>query len=161
MKSGKKFEKQIEELLNTLGKTSSKSLFFKSPIPTIMHKGRNGFQLVFSEKALCDFYGIYREKFVLIEAKHISGKYWNTKRLKNHQIQQLIKIKKLGGISQIWFSLSLKQNYLFVFNINEYLDLLSSEEKVNLNINFIITKAKKIKKDPNALFIFFESIFLC
>ncbi len=160
MKTGKNFENQIEELLNELDSISKKSLFFKSPIPTIMHKNKNGYQLVFSEKALCDFYGIYQKHFVLIEAKHISGKYWNTKRLKDHQIQQLIEIKQLGGLSQIWFSLSLKRNSLFIFDIDSYLKLINQENKINLNINFIIENAKEIKKDSKELFIFFESTFL-
>ncbi len=160
MKTGKRFENQIEELLNELDSISKKSLFFKSPIPTIMHKNKNGYQLVFSEKALCDFYGIYQKHFVLIEAKHISGKYWNTKRLKEHQIEQLIMIKRLGGLSQIWFSLSLKRNSLFIFDIDSYLKLINAENKINLNINFIIENAREIKKDSKELFIFFESTFL-
>ena len=159
-KTGPKWEKHIKELLDVTCDIHSNSCkFYKSPIPTVMRKQKNIFFLVYTEKALCDFYGIYNKRFILIEAKNISGKYWDKSRLKEHQINQLKMIDSLGGKSFIFFNIE-DDDYFFIFEINNYLKNIESIKTRNVKRESIFNLGVKIKKDSKSLFLFFESTFL-
>lgn len=127
---------------------NNKGFFIKSPTPNnrVYMNGNHSF--IYSSKALCDFIGIYCNKFVLIECKEISGKFFEIKRLKDHQLKQLNKIQEHGGISYIFFYSKL-ENIIIILNINQYNDIVLNLKIKNIKLNelkengFLITNFKK------------------
>lgn len=139
---GKIFEYIILNSLN-IAKLKDKGIFFKSPtvIKPINVSYKNGSPIInkaiFETKALCDFYGIYKSKFILIEAKEIQTNRFNLNNIKKHQIEQLESIYKYGGISFIIFHFKLYNDFLCL-TINQFIKL--SKEKKSL-------KYEEIKKE--------------
>ena len=156
--NGNEWERTLLKYLDNFCK-NEKCYFFKSQTPTIMRKINGKYTLVYSQKAICDFIGISNETFVLIEAKSINNKYWDTRRLKNHQKDQLLKIQKLGGISLIIFYIKLIDKVLII-PIDEYLLLKEETNRQNININILINNGKIVENKIDSVKKLFESIFL-
>lgn len=136
MKKYQKFENKILEKLNKLSKKEI-CFFIKSPTPSRMIATKNGYKMTYTEKALCDFIGIYLGKFILIEAKEISGTRFNHERLKKHQVKQLSSIRKHGGYSFIFFNVK-KINKIIGVKIDDYLIHLIQTERKSININNLV-----------------------
>ncbi len=156
--TGNEWEKKLLKYLEKLC-LEKQCFFFKSQTPTIMKKINGKYTLVYSKKAICDFIGIYNEKFVLIEAKSINNQYWDTRRLKEHQKQQLKKIKKLKGISVIIFYIKIMDKVL-IMTIDEYLDLLEINKKQNINIKILSNFGRISENNEKDIIELFKSIFL-
>ena len=124
---GKLLELLIFNGLNEINKKELGS-FYKSPtvIKPINVNYNNGTPVItraiFAKKALCDFYGIYKSKFVLIEAKEVKTTSFNLSNIKEHQIQQLIDIKRYGGLSLIIICFVKHQTY-HAIDIDTFLKL--------------------------------------
>ncbi len=133
MGNGKNFENKISKGLQ---KITNKELgfFIKSPTPMQMIPTEEGYTMTYANKALCDFIGIYQGKFILIEAKEISGTRFEFRRLKDHQIQQLSAIKKYGGYAWIFFNL-IKLKKVVAVPIDNYLISLNQSTKKSINID--------------------------
>ncbi len=129
--NGKTFEKDIYNQLKIL-ENKKIGFFIKSPTPikTINKK------IIFYEKALCDFIGILNNKFFIIEAKEISEKRFDFRRLKEHQIKQLKLIEKYGGISIIIFNIKIK-NKIVLVRINKFLNEKKKSNKKSINIDLL------------------------
>ncbi len=136
---GKIFEKIIMKSLNNI----KDGIFFRSPTPIkpIAIKYSNGRPVithaVFENKSLCDFYGLYKNQFILIEAKEVKTTSFNLKNIKDHQIEQLKKIKQLGGQSFIIIHFVKYKSYICI-PIDSFLEL-SFEKK---SIKFCLLKEK-------------------
>ncbi|NQX83549.1 MAG: Holliday junction resolvase RecU [Mycoplasmataceae bacterium] len=131
-KTGRNFENEISKKLLKINK-SGRGFFIKSPTPMKMIKSKGKIIPIYSNKALCDFVGIYNKKFVLIEAKNITGERFIFERLKPHQEKQLSSIKRHGGISLIMFGLP-NEKIIIVLKIDDYLVFKSQSEKKSINI---------------------------
>ncbi len=132
MAKGKKFENSILNDLNKLSK-QGKGYFIKSPTPINRIKTENGYKMVYSSKALCDFIGIWNEKFVLIEAKEVSGTRFDMKRLKDHQVKQLSSIKRHGGFGFIAFNIK-QEKEIYITPIENYLVHKNQTTKKSINL---------------------------
>ncbi len=155
--NGNEWERKLNTLLNQLD--PKKFFFIKFPTPTTLRKINNKFCLVYSDKALCDFIGIYQGHFILIETKTINGKYWETRRLKFHQLEQLKLIASLGGISLILFYVEHIKK-IIIFSINEYLDFIKSKQQNNIPWKQMMENKQPIEIKKEELKIFFQSVFL-
>ncbi len=138
-----KFEVKISTQLNKLIKKGV-SFFIKSPTPIRMIPTKEGYKMTYSEKALCDFIGIYNKKFVIIEAKEVSGKRFDFKRLKDHQIKQLSSIKRFGGYAFIFFELKEIKKVISV-KIDDYLIYINQTTKKSININALLEIGETIE----------------
>ena len=138
---GKEFENII---FNNLNKISQKKLgfFIKSPTPMKSIKIGSTYKVIYHQKALCDFVGIINGQFILIEAKEISNTRFEFRRLKYHQIEQLLSIKKHGGTSIIIFYIKLK-NMILLVDIDAYLEHFNNSKKKSINID-ALTKLGKL-----------------
>ena len=132
-REGRILENLISNKLLKINK-SEKGFFIKSPTPMKMINVNGKIVPIYSNKALCDFVGIYNKKFILIESKNISGVRFEFKRLKEHQEKQLASIKRHGGISLIIFFL-VKTNELIILKIDNYLVFKSQTEKKSIHID--------------------------
>ena len=133
MATGRKLENNISKKLLKINK-SERGFFIKSPTPIKMINQGGKIIPIYSNKALCDFIGIYNSKFVLIEVKNVSGVRFEFKRLREHQEKQLSSIKRHGGISIIFIYIS-TMNKLISLEIDEYLVYKSQTEKKSINID--------------------------
>ena len=124
--NGKEFETRIINELDKL-REHGVAYFIKSPTPFRSVPSGNSYKLIYSAKALCDFVGIYKGTFVLMEAKSISGASFAINRLKEHQFEQLEEIRNLGGLSYIIFYIK-RYDKVIALDIDKYKEL-----KVNLN----------------------------
>jgi len=143
MATGRKLENNISKKLLKINK-SERGFFIKSPTPMKMISQNGKIVPIYSNKALCDFIGIYNSKFVLIEVKNVSGARFEFKRLKEHQEKQLSSIKRHGGISIIFIYIS-ESNDLISLGIEEYLVYKSQTEKKSININALKNIGKLIE----------------
>lgn len=138
-------------ILNSLKNLEKNKLcyFIKSPTPHRLIKDKNNnYNFVYFDKSLCDFIGIYNEKFVLIEAKETSLDRFYIKRLKNHQLEQLIRINELGGMSYIIFYFW-KHNKILSVKINDYLNLIL--DKKSIKISQVEPFSKKLKLNGDVI----------
>ncbi len=133
MANGKDFENKISKGLQKITKKEL-GFFIKSPTPMQMVPTTEGYIMTYANKALCDFIGIYQGKFILIEAKEISGTRFEFRRLKDHQLQQLSAIKKYGGYAWIYFNL-IKLKKIVAVPIDSYLVSLTQTSKKSINID--------------------------
>lgn len=145
MATGRKLENNISKKLLKINK-SERGFFIKSPTPMKMIHQDGKIIPIYSNKALCDFIGIYNSKFVLIEVKNISGVRFEFKRLKEHQEKQLSSIKRHGGISIILIYIS-TTNQLISLEIDEYLVYKSQTEKKSINIESLKDIGRVIEVD--------------
>lgn len=131
-KTGRNLENEISKKLLKINK-QGRGFFIKSPTP--MKMVRNGDKIIpiYANKALCDFIGIYNSKFILIEAKNVTGTRFVIDRLKEHQEKQLASIKRHGGASFIMFGLS-EEGIVVVLEIDEYLVYKSQTERKSINV---------------------------
>lgn len=139
-----KFELLIERQLKEINK-NEKGFFIKSPTPIKKVITKKQEKIVYYQKALCDFVGIINKKFILLELKDISGNSFELRRLKQHQISQLQKIKKLGGESFILFRIKKEENLIVIVKIFDYLNFIEFNNKKSINIQMI----KKIGQKTN------------
>ncbi len=140
--SGKNLENIILDQLKKISEREQ-GFFIKSPTP-IKNININGkYKMIYSEKALCDFVGILNKKFILIEAKEVSGNRFDFRRLKDHQIKQLSSIQKYGGISIIVFHIKMIDKIVIV-KIVDYLLYLNSTNKKSINIDTLLKIGKSI-----------------
>ncbi len=142
MATGRKLENNISKKLLKINK-SERGFFIKSPTPIKMINQNGKIVPIYSNKALCDFIGIYNSKFVLIEVKNLSGVRFEFKRLKEHQEKQLSSIRRHGGISIILIYLS-TTNELFSLGIDDYLVYKTQTDKKSINIDALKNIAKLI-----------------
>ena len=145
MATGRKLENNISKKLLKINK-SERGFFIKSPTPIKMINQNGKIVPIYSNKALCDFIGIYNSKFVLIEVKNISGVRFEFKRLRDHQEKQLASIKRHGGISIILIYIS-SMNQLISIEIDEYLVYKSQTEKKSINIESLKSIGRTINVD--------------
>lgn len=134
-KTGRNLENEISKKLLKINK-AGKGFFIKSPTPMKMIRSEDKVIPIYSNKALCDFVGIYKSKFVLIEAKNISGTRFIFDRLKEHQEKQLSSIKRHGGSSFIIFGLT-DENIFVILEIEDYLIFKSQTERKSMSIENI------------------------
>lgn len=139
MQNGQEFERI---LFKNLKKIES-SFFIKSPTPVTFVNKNNQKKAIFTNKALCDFVGIFKTKFILIEAKTVSTRF-ELRRLKKHQINQLRKIEEYGGISLIIFKINDKKD-INIIKINNYLKLIENRKKKSLSTKEIELNTNTIK----------------
>ena len=132
-KLGRTLENLISEKLLKINRQEN-GFFIKSPTPIKMIANHGKIVPIYSNKALCDFVGIYNEKFILIETKNISGVRFEFKRLKDHQQKQLSAIKRHGGISILIFYL-VKSYEMVILEIDKYLVFKSQTEKKSIHID--------------------------
>lgn len=144
-RTGRNLENEISKKLLNINKKGL-GFFIKSPTPMKMIRTEDKIIPVYANKALCDFIGIYNSKFVLIEAKNISGKRFEFDRLKDHQTKQLSAIQRHGGKSVIMFGLT-DENVIAVLGIDEYLVFKSQTERKSINIEVLKEIAKIITVD--------------
>ena len=144
-KKGQLFENLINKELSKLSKKEF-CYFIKSPTPIRMIATKEGYKMAYAEKALCDFIGIFQGKFILIEAKEISGIRFDFKRLKDHQIKQLSSIQKHGGYSIILFNVK-QLNKIISVSIDKYLIYLNQTEKKSININALFELGREINSN--------------
>lgn len=136
-KTGREFENEISKFLLKINKTEH-GFFIKSPTPMKMiRNSQEKIVPIYSNKALCDFVGIYNNKFVLIEVKYINGKRFEFNRLKEHQEKQLSAIKRFGGVSLIIFGLSTEEK-IIVLEIENYLIFKFQSNKKSINIKQLL-----------------------
>ena len=149
---GKEFE---NKLILELQKIEKKEMgfFIRSPTPMRMIKVNNIYKVIYAEKALCDFVGIFMNYMILMELKDISGTRFNIDRLKNHQIKQLSSIKRYGGLSYILFRInSIKE--IYIIDINTYLVYINQTNKKSINNKIIMEIG--IKLDIKKIDLFFS-----
>ncbi|BDV03369.1 MAG: hypothetical protein HPPSJP_0900 [Candidatus Hepatoplasma scabrum] len=139
-----KFELSIEKELREINKKEI-GFFIKSPTPIKKVIKKKEEKYIYYQKALCDFIGIFNKKFILLELKDISGNSFEIRRLKEHQINQLIKINKLGGKSFILFRLKKENNLIIIVKIFDYLNFTEFNNKKSISIQ----KIKKIGYKTN------------
>lgn len=144
-KTGRKFENQLSKSLLKINR-KERGFFIKSPTPMKMVKQGEKIIPIYSNKALCDFIGIYNSKFVLIEAKNISGVRFEFKRLREHQEKQLAAIKRHGGVSIILMFLS-KSSEIISLEIDDYLVFKSQTEKKSINVDTLKQIGRIIDED--------------
>lgn len=136
-RKGKKLENIINKTLRVLN-DDKLGYFMKSPIPNkALPNGNGGYKFIYSAKALCDFIGIYRERFILIEAKQVKDKRFAKKRIKQHQIDQLINIYDNGGMSFIIFYIDCLDKYI-AMDIQCYLKIDEIENKKSIPVNALV-----------------------
>lgn len=138
MANGKEFEKLIINNLDRINEEGT-GYFIQSPTPFRSVPFEQSYKLIYTAKALCDFVGIYKGLFVLLEAKVISGASFPYNRLKEHQVDQLSKVRKLGGISFILFHIK-RHDQVVALSINEYLKIMESSDKKSIHISEIQEK---------------------
>ncbi len=155
--NGNEWERQLNKLLKQLD--PKKFFFIKFPTPTRLKKKNNNFDLVYSDKALCDFIGINNGQFILIETKTINGKYWETRRLKKHQIEQLSLISNLNGISLIFFYVEHIEK-IVIYSIEEYIYFIENQTLNNIPWRKIVENGDLVAIKKEDLEIFFQSILL-
>lgn len=131
-KTGRNLENEISKKLLKINK-SGRGFFIKSPTPMKMVQQGDISVPVYSNKALCDFIGIYNAKFVLIEAKNISTSRFEISRLREHQVKQLSSIRRHGGISIIMFGIT-KENVVVSLGIDDYLVYVSQTERKSITV---------------------------
>ncbi|BDU67478.1 MAG: hypothetical protein TYPL_1310 [Candidatus Tyloplasma litorale] len=139
---GRNLENNISNKLLKINK-SGRGFFIKSSTPIKMIKKDNMIVPIYANKALCDFVGIYNTKFILIEAKNISGKRFEFNRLKEHQEKQLSTIKRHGGFSFIMFGLII-ENIIVILEIDDYLVFKSQTERKSIDVETLKEIGTKI-----------------
>lgn len=142
---GRKLENKISKVLLKVNK-KERGFFIKSPTPMKLIKTNEKIIPIYSNKALCDFIGIYNTMFILIEVKNISGVRFEFKRLGEHQEKQLSSIKRHGGISFIIFGIN-NASELIIINIDDYLVYKTQTEKKSINIDTLKNIGKIISID--------------
>ena len=154
--TGKNFENKILTELDKLTKYNV-AYFIKSPTPFRSVPSGNTYKLVYSAKALCDFVGIYKGLFILMEAKTISGASFSLNRLKDHQLEQLTKIKNLGGLSYIIFHIK-RYDKNIALSINKYLELQVNLNKKSIHIDTLVEWGYDLGEEMDFLGLFRDSI---
>lgn len=137
-----KFEIKISNELNKLLKKEI-CFFIKSPTPIRMIPTKAGYKMTYTEKALCDFIGIFSNKFIIIEAKEVSGIRFDFKRLKEHQVYQLSSIQRHGGFAFLWFEIK-SLNKVVSVKIQDYLIYINQTNKKSININALLEIGQEI-----------------
>ncbi|NOQ50048.1 MAG: hypothetical protein GQ557_00080 [Mycoplasmataceae bacterium] len=136
MNKGRSFENKLSLALASLTKKEL-GFFIKSPTPIRLIIENNQQKVIHAQKALCDFIGIFNTKFILLEAKEITNKRFELKRLKAHQMKQLSKIKQFGGQGIIIFNcVSMKK--VIAVSIDDYLVYCNQTIKKSLNVETLI-----------------------
>ena len=136
MSNGKEFETKIINELDKL-KEHEVAYFIKSPTPFRSVPNGNSYKLIYSAKALCDFVGIYKGTFILMEAKSVSGASFAVNRLKEHQYEQLINIKNLGGLSFIVFNIQ-RYDKIVALSIDKYREIMVNLNKKSIHIDTLL-----------------------
>lgn len=131
-----KFELLIEQQLREINRKKI-GFFIKSPTPIKKITIKKKEKYIYYQKALCDFIGILNKKFVLLELKDISKNNFELRRLKEHQRNQLIKIRKLGGESFLLFRLKKENDLIIIIRIFDYLNLIELNDKKSISIQKI------------------------
>ncbi len=153
MKNGNEFENKLINYFDNEITNKNKGIIIKSETPikqTITKDGKR--KIIYHRKALCDFVGLYKNKFLLIEAKDITGKMFQLDRLKKHQLDQLSKVEELGGKSFIIFNIKLKKE-MWLISISSYINFIKTLNKKSFNLNdfnpnyFVVIKDIKTLKD--------------
>jgi recombination protein U len=134
--NGKEFENRIITELDKLQEYGV-GYFIKSPTPFRSVPSGNSYKLIYSAKALCDFVGIYKGTFILMEAKSVSGASFAINRLKEHQYDQLVNIKNLGGLSYIIFNIQ-RYNKVVALEIGKYNEILTNLNKKSIHIDTLL-----------------------
>lgn len=142
LRTGREFENKLSKQLLKINK-SERGFFIKSPTPMKMINYGGKIVPIYSNKALCDFIGIYKGIFILIEAKNISSSRFEFSRLKDHQEKQLSSIRRHGGYSCLIFNFSEKKE-TYLMDIEDYLVLKSHSNKKSINYNELIQMSHKI-----------------
>lgn len=130
--TGRIFENKLSRKLQSINRKGT-GFFIKSPTPIKLIRNNDQVTPTFANKALCDFIGIYNNKFIIIEAKNISNERFNLSRLKKHQVNQLSAIKKFGGVSIIVFN-DEENDEIIILDIDEYLDYVLNTELKSINL---------------------------
>ncbi len=150
-KTGRNLENEISKKLLSINKKGL-GFFIKSPTPMKMVRSGDKIIPIYANKALCDFIGIYNTKFVLIEAKNITGKRFEFDRLKEHQEKQLSSIQRHGGKSVIMFGLT-EDNVIAVLGIDEYLVYKAQSDRKSINVETLKEISRLITIDEVQLYI--------
>ncbi len=154
-KTGRNLENEISKKLLKINRVG-RGFFIKSPTPMKMIHSNGKTIPVYSNKALCDFIGIYNSKFILIEAKNISTTRFEFSRLKEHQEKQLASIKRHGGVALIMFGVTI-ENIIVILEINDYLVFKSQTDKKSINLDILKEIGKIIDLSEIEEFINFIS----
>ncbi len=151
MKNGSEFENKLINYFDNEITNKNEGIIIKSETPikqTISKDGKR--KIIYHRKALCDFVGLYKNRFILIEAKEITGKMFQLNRLKFHQIDQLSKVENLGGKSFIIFNIKLKKE-IWLISISSYKTFIKTLNKKSFNLNNFDSKFFKKIEDINLL----------
>ncbi len=97
---------------------------------------KNIFKCSIYKKSTIDYYGIYKNKFIVFEAKETEKEYFSIYNIKEHQINYLKKINNMGGIG--FFVL-----YFHKFNL--FFKIKPDYIKNKMDINYLKEKGTIIK----------------
>jgi recombination protein U len=119
-----------------------KAVIYKKPTPikpiSIKFeegKGKVISKAVFETPSTTDYNGIYRGKYIDFEAKETnSNTSFSINNIHLHQIEHLSSVQKHGGIAFILIRFA-KQNKVFLYGIEKYIDFISKNERKSIPID--------------------------
>lgn len=103
----------------------------KQWVPIEIHyKNKN--QLIGNIRKKCDvdYYGMWKNNFIAIEAKQCLNDNFDTSRIKKHQKDFLSLIEELGGLSYIIIYFQ-KKDVIFLVNWKKYLNYTKQQKSIN------------------------------
>lgn len=99
-----------------------------------------------SSKCDVDYYGIYKGKFIAIEAKQTKNNFFDLKNIMKHQIDFLNNIVDYGGLSYIIIYFQNSQNIYFIDYRKFYSNFIKSKEtKKRIYETWFINNAIKLE----------------
>ncbi len=131
--------KYLEKLINiSIEHYNEKgiALFFKRKIEKSFLNVKNINSL--TNEIGCDYYGIYRGKYILLEAKEFSNNYFYLKNIRINQWKEMKMTNKLGGLCYFILYSKLHER-CFIISLNEMM-----KQKSKINIKFLKEKKYEI-----------------
>ncbi len=136
------------------------SYIYKKPTPikVVTLNGKVITKAFFEGDSTLDYCGIYCKKFIEFEAKSTKSKTsFPLKNIAEHQLNHLLLINKLGGISFLIIEFAaLNEYYLLSCSILENF-ILNSRHK-SIKIDFFIKNAIKIKQGYHPRLYYLEAL---
>lgn len=154
---GLDFEEEVIQSCNYY-KEIDKALIYKRPTPTKIIKKVNEKHFVgsFVEKSTTDFVGVYKGKYIDFECKRTLNEYFLVNQIKEHQINHLLKVAELGGLSFILLEMSYQEKIYLI--PSDVLKIAVEEKTTRFTIEFLDRYAVEVKQKINPRVDFLSAV---
>lgn len=141
----------LEKMINDSNKFYvfiNKALIYKKPTPIHIvktNKQNTITEAFFERPSTTDYNGIYKGKYIDFETKETKSKTaFSLKNIQENQIEHILKVDEMGGISFIIVYFT-SLNKIFIYFAKDLRDFLSKNQRNSIPIEEFIKNGKEIK----------------